>query len=133
MSTLTPQEQTTWMTRWSQTIWEYQQNGTWLPLPCTGKWFLLSAWNPHSQRLPLAVNEARDAVLVAELQARGIGMQRSRGRAADGSWSEDGWMISDYGTPDAAILHHDLLVRYGQLAGVGIDDGAVTLWWSGGN
>jgi Protein of unknown function (DUF3293) len=130
MSRLTFEAQAAWEAIWQQTIWEYQVNAHWQQLPSHGSWFLLSAWNPASQRLPLAVNHARDAVLAAEIAARGLSAQRCRGRSPDSSWSEDAWMISDQFTPDFVALRDTLLNRYGQLAGVCVADGVLSWCWA---
>ena len=85
---------------------------------------MVSAWNPGVHRLPTSVNQARDAGLVAELQALGCTPLRARGRCPEGRWHEDGWQIPH--TPLRSIL---VLRRYGQIAGWVTDaDGSHYQW-----
>jgi hypothetical protein len=89
---------------------------------------LLSAWNPGSRPLDEAVNRARDRLLAMELRALGVAAQRSRGRARDGSWLEEGWSLPMPALATAVAL----LGRYQQLAGVLIDAGGRRLLWRDG-
>ncbi|HEX3132308.1 MAG TPA: DUF3293 domain-containing protein [Planctomycetota bacterium] len=86
---------------------------------------VLSAWNPAGQRLPIAVNQARDVVLQAELQAMGLTQVRARGRNPDGSWCEDGWQL-----PYEPMQAARLLRRYGQLAAWVTDAAGARYHWA---
>lgn len=86
---------------------------------------VITAWNPGSRHLPLHVNEARDAVLKAELDALALETVRAKGRSGD--WYEMGWLIEHQ---PARSLH--LLRRYGQLAGFVFSAEGRALLWSDG-
>lgn len=108
-------DQAFWEARWHATVWEGQDEaGRWTPIaPCSAEpLVVLSAWNPGGGRLPLAVNLARDALLLAELRALGLSPVRARGRSPDHAWCEEGWRIADLPARTAQLLR-----RYGQLAG----------------
>ena len=105
--------------------------GGWLPAHVGGTQApiaLLSAWNPESRLLGPAVNAGRDQLLAEELASCSIAAQRSRGRAADGSWMEEGWGIP--AEPLERVVQ--LLCRYGQLAAVLIDMDGRRLQWRDG-
>lgn len=103
-----------WERLWRDTLWESAADGQWSPLARTSPTPLVvvTAWNPGGRRLPRAVNDARDAVLLAELRTRGWTPLRARGRSADHGWCEEGWQI-----PHLPSHTRMLLRRYGQLAG----------------
>jgi hypothetical protein len=122
-----------WRTRWGTTRWQLAQaDGGWLELPGalatgSGALFALSAWNPGSVPLPVAVNRARDALLRDELQARGEHPRRMRGGDPQAGWWEEGWLVGHQPARDAALLR-----RYGQLAGLVLSGGAMALLWCDG-
>ncbi len=132
MSSTADNDRSHWETLWHDTLWELATGGSWLPLRTTTQvpLVVVTAWNPGSQRLPDAVNTARDAVLQAEIQALGCHYVRARGRSPDGQWCEEGWQF-----PHLPSRTHWLLQRYGQLAGLVTDArGAHYCWsecWSG--
>lgn len=127
MSRLPLEERRAWEERWHGTIWEGLDGGGWLELPTTspGPQVVISAWNPLGMRLPQPVNRARDALLMGELQARGLSARRARGRSPDGAWWEDGWQIAH--EADRTQL---LVRRYGQLAGWVTDAGGARFHWA---
>ncbi|MGE4069760.1 MAG: DUF3293 domain-containing protein [Lysobacterales bacterium] len=57
-------------------------------------WSLISACNPRSQQLPDALNEARQQQLRDWIDAAGAPWQPARGRAADFSWLEPGFLVA---------------------------------------
>lgn len=123
----TPPDRRSWETLWDGTVWETLKYGRWSPLESTSSipLVVVTAWNPAGSLLPMSVNQARDAVLHAELLALGLKPCRARGRSASGDWHEDGWQI-----PHAVERTRALLRRHGQLAGWVTDEkGASYLWW----
>lgn len=86
---------------------------------------VVSAWNPGGARLDAAINQARDRVLLDELEAWGLSPQRARGRSADGLWSEDGWLLEHLVARTTAILR-----RYGQIAGWVTGPGGSSYHWA---
>jgi hypothetical protein len=126
-------ERRQWRSRWGGTVWQLAlADGGWLgPLAelvaGTGPCFALSAWNPGSAQLPGAVNRARDALLEAELRARGESPRRIRGGDPQAGWWEEGWLVGHAPARDAALLR-----RYGQLAGLVLAAGSARLLWCDG-
>ena len=110
----TPPDRRAWEKLWDGTVWEVEEHGHWSPLETrTGTpLVVVTAWNPGGMLLPVAVNQARDVVLRAELLALGLRARRARGRSRTGDWHEEGWQI-----PHADERTVGLLRRYGQLAG----------------
>jgi hypothetical protein len=84
--------------------------------------FLMSAWNPHLEKLTAAENARRDDALLDELKRHGLQPQRVRSRGPGGC--ETGWMF-----PFDQHLCLDLLKRFGQVAGVIWDRGGRRLLW----
>ncbi len=54
---------------------------------------LISASNPYSQVLPDSENCERHAHFRSRIAAAGCECRPARGRAADFSWTEDGWLV----------------------------------------
>jgi hypothetical protein len=122
----TPPDRRSWETLWDGTVWEKEEHGRWLPLGTASSvpLVMVTAWNPSGALLPLVVNQARDAVLHAEMLALDLAPIRARGRSAAGDWHEEGWLI-----PHAAERTRALLRRYGQFAGwITGKEGAGYLW-----
>ena len=122
----TPSDHRSWEMLWDGTIWETQEHGRWSPLGTTSRLPLVvvTAWNPAGSLLPLAVNQARDAVLHAELLALGLAPCRSRGRSAAGGWHEEGWQVPHALERTLALLH-----RYGQIAGWVTELAGASYFW----
>jgi hypothetical protein len=122
-----------WRRRWGRTEWQLgQPDGGWLgpladQLKGTGALLALSAWTPGSAGRPAAVNRARDALLHAELCARGEHPRRMRGGDPQAGWWEEGWLVGHVPQRDAALLR-----RYGQLAGLVLAGGSARLLWHDG-
>jgi|GEM_PF-2795868 len=106
-------------------LWMPQGNG-WQPLQAQpGRWLILTAENPWSQPLTPAMNAARDAVLRAELNARGLNPQRVRGTDPEATWHEDGWCVRDHPGLAAALMQ-----RYQQTAVYVLVNGQRTVLWA---
>lgn len=127
MTLPTSRERDDWEACWRETLWDLCQDGVWRPLPSFSAepMMVLSAWNPRGQRLPISVNQARDAVLQAELVAMMLTHVRARGRSPDGSWSEDGWQV-----PYDSTQAERLLRRHGQLAAWITDAAGARYHWA---
>ena len=59
------------------------------------RYTFLTAWNPASTPRSQTANEAADALLVAELDARGVRRQAAWAESPDGHWREAGWLLAD--------------------------------------
>lgn len=98
------------------------------PVPGLNEWLaahqctraiLITGWNPFSQELPPAENEARNVALKRELDERGLRVLEAVGRSRDAMlWQEPGYCVLDC---DDAVTD-ELLVRYGQNAAVVADE-----------
>jgi hypothetical protein len=99
---------------WQGTVWERLEGTAWIQIGdrADETLIIISAWNPAGRLLPISVNQARDAVLLAELTEMGLSPRRVRGRSPDHAWSEECWQIAH-----AAGRSNRLLRRYGQIAG----------------
>lgn len=86
---------------YAEAIYEIEQDGHWISaeqytrqqsdtLPQS----LISACNPYSLRLPDALNEARQRQLRDRIEAAGVRWHPARGRAADFSWLEPGFLVA---------------------------------------
>lgn len=85
---------------------------------------LLTAWNPHSQRVGNAENRSRQDELEAELGAAGIAVLPAEGRSPAGDWCERCVLALGLDTPAALALAQ----RYQQTAFVRYTaDGLATL------
>jgi hypothetical protein len=73
---------------------------------------IVTAWNPDSVILPLADNQARNHLLVAELDRPGVILWPAVGRDPDTDHYEDGVAISGL-TPTEGVI---LGLRHGQAA-----------------
>lgn len=80
---------------------------------------LLSAWNPWSQPRDESANRREDAVLEAELAARGLEHIPSFSSAPNRSWREPGWVVLGLAPAELDALAR----RFGQLG---------ALWWQRG-
>ena len=58
------------------------------------RWSLISACNPRSQRLPDALNATRQLQLRDRIEAAGVHWRPARGRSADFSWVEPGFLVA---------------------------------------
>jgi hypothetical protein len=80
--------------------------------------------NPRARGVSATANRGRDAALSRHLRHLGLAATRVRGRSADGSWVEEGWLIA----------HHPgrtrrLLADFHQLAAEVLGpDGRRTCW-----
>ncbi len=89
---------------------------------------IITAWNPCSRRLPVAVNAARDDLLRHELAALHLPPLRVRGHDAARTWVEDGWLI-----PHQRARSLRLLRRYEQAAGYLVSPEGRRLLWQDGS
>jgi hypothetical protein len=71
---------------------------------------LLSAWNPGSQPLPAATNQAADRDLAAALAARAPHPLRTHSSDGHGGWREEGWLAAGL----ELSLADALALRFGQ-------------------
>ncbi len=86
---------------YANACYEIEHEGRWIsaeqfalkPLPGQ-PWSLISACNPRSQPLPDALNEARQQQLRERIEAAGVVWRPARGRAADFSWLEPGFLVA---------------------------------------
>ena len=85
--------------------------GVW-PLELMAPVLIVTAWNPDSIILPVADNRARNQLLVAELDRRGLIFWPAVGRDPDTDHHEDGFAISGL-TPAEGVT---LGLRHGQAA-----------------
>lgn len=69
-----------------------------------GELWLITAYNPYSQKQPLEVNERRQAELTDAVARRGWEFFAANGRSRDGSWSEPGIAIRGIDRADALEL-----------------------------
>ncbi len=104
-----------WLAAWHGTVWEIRHGGAWRRLvprliPPGGA-VLLSAWNPHGRRAGAAANRAGDHRLRQDCRRLGLDHRRIRGRAANGAWIEEGWLI-----PCPRPIALRLLLRHRQIA-----------------
>jgi hypothetical protein len=99
--------------------------------------YLLTAYNPRGEDLPLEENERRLAELGAYLRKELVVAVRSLGASEDGSWKEPGFALLDATEPQAL----DIARRFEQAAiyawsaerleVVGaLDEGRATVGWS---
>jgi hypothetical protein len=72
----------------------------------------ITAWNPRSEALSRAVNEAANARMAEDLARTGLTVLQHQGRSSDGSWSEDGFFVLDLDDRAAVALAE----RWGQYA-----------------
>ena len=73
---------------------------------------VMTAWNPGLVRPTLAENIAADVRLHAELERSGREVWRADGRAPDGTWLEEGWIIWDMPIDEG----REVAAGYGQFA-----------------
>lgn len=59
------------------------------------RYAFITAWNPASTPHSDTANAAADALLVDQLDARGIRRQPAWAESPDGAWREPGWLIAD--------------------------------------
>ncbi len=83
------------------------------------RYAFITAWNPASQPLADAANNAADARLVARLQSLDLSLHPAWAHDHDQQWRESGWLVSDI---DVSVLD-TLAVEFGQ---------AGTLYWEHG-
>jgi len=80
-------------------------------LPADGPVFTVTAYNPNGVERDVALNEADERRLEAELRAAGHEFWRATGHSADASWSEPGVAIAGISRTEACALG----ARCGQL------------------
>ncbi len=87
-------------------------------LPWNGDTFVITAWNP-GRLLPQRENDRASVELEACLRETGCAVFPTKGRSADGSWSEDGFAV--VAMPEATAVR--IGRRFGQLAifRIGVD------------
>ncbi len=73
-------------------------------LPMAPPAYMLTAWNPMGRRADVAVNDASQARLVADLEGSGARWWRALGRAVDGSWAEEGFALSGVRLDEVLVL-----------------------------
>ncbi len=105
--------------------------------PLASPVYLLTAFNPRGEDLPLEENERRLAELDAYLGAELVAAVRSIGATGDGSWMEPGFALLDIGEAEALAIarHFDQSAIYAwsadRLEVVGaIDEGRASVGWS---
>ena len=72
--------------------------------PLAAPVYLLTAYNPRGEELPLEENENRLRELDAYLRADLVAAVRTIGAAEDGSWMEPGFALLDVGEADALAI-----------------------------
>ena len=68
------------------------------------KIYVITAWNPRSQRLDAKANKERNRRLAAIFESRNIPVFHAIGHAIDESWHEDGFAISEISIEEIKIL-----------------------------
>lgn len=124
-----------WRRAWHGMVWERLAGGRWWPLATPSSRngaLLLSAWNPRGRSISRTANHARDVALLRDLLRQGLHPRRVRGRAVDGSWQEEGWMVRHDALRSLALVrrHRQLaaLVMRRDLRWLLWCDGAVQRW-----
>jgi hypothetical protein len=64
----------------------------------------ITAWNPRSERCDHGRNDAANARLAAMLDAGGLRHLPHTGRARDGGWEEQGFLVLDLAPAEALAL-----------------------------
>jgi hypothetical protein len=72
--------------------------------PLVAPVYLLTAYNPRGEELPLEENEERLAELSAYLRKELVAAVRSLGASEDGSWMEPGFALLDVGEAQALAI-----------------------------
>ncbi len=78
----------------------------------TAEAWVITAWNPHSEVVSQAENDAANDALVTEITTRGYRVTLAVGSSPDSAWSEDSFLVHD---PDPAWVM-DAARRFGQNA-----------------
>lgn len=66
--------------------------------------YVITAWNPRSERLDAKANKERNLQLAAIFESRKIPVFQAIGHAIDESWHEDGFAISEISIEEIKIL-----------------------------
>jgi hypothetical protein len=66
--------------------------------------YVITAWNPRSQRLDAKANNERNLQLASIFESRNIPKFHAVGHAMDESWHEDGFAISEISIEEIKIL-----------------------------
>jgi hypothetical protein len=66
--------------------------------------YVITAWNPRSQRLDAKANNERNLQLAAIFESRNITKFHAAGHAIDNSWHEDGFAVSEISIDEIKIL-----------------------------
>jgi hypothetical protein len=105
--------------------------------PLASPVYLLTAYNPRGEDLPLEENERRLAELDAYLRAQLVAAVRSLGASEDGSWIEPGFALLDVDEAEALAIarHFEQAAIYAwsaeRLEVVGaLDEGRAFVGWS---
>ncbi len=95
---------------------------TWLTGIDQRTWVFVTAWNPHSQPLPVAENERRQAELLRWVEQRDLPYSTGRSIADSGDWPpEESLLIAGLSRPEAKALGRRFeqnAVVYGEVGGV---------------
>lgn len=78
----------------SQTTWPFDSEAI----------YVITAWNPRSQRLDEEDNKERNRQLAGVFETRNIPKFHARGYAIDESWYEDGFAVSEISIEEIRIL-----------------------------
>ena len=77
---------------------------------------VMTAWNPGHERPTVERNRTMNEAMGRELRATGFEVWRADGRAPDGSWLEEGWIIwdmpVDQGLDIASMYRQYAIYRY---------------------
>jgi hypothetical protein len=105
--------------------------------PLAAPVYLLTAYNPRGEDLPLEENERRLAELDAYLRAELVAAVRSIGASEDGSWMEPGFALLDVGEAEGLAIarHFEQAAIYAwsaeRLEVVGaLDEGRASVGWA---
>jgi hypothetical protein len=78
----------------SQTAWPFESDTI----------YVITGWNPRSQRLDARANKERNRQLAAILESRNIPKFHAVGNAIDNSWHEEGFAVSEVSIEEIKIL-----------------------------
>ena len=80
--------------------------------PAADARYVVTAWNPGAKATSETANDVAQGLLVAELDALGVGHEPAEGVALDGSWAEPSLMLHGVTRGEACRIGR----RFGQLA-----------------